>query len=69
VATAIPIISKNKINGNKSSGIVTLLRSEPLLQNNEIINNKGVGLFVRDKCIVKLEGGNTIKKNIQADIY
>ena len=69
VATAIPIISNNKICKNKSSGIVALLRSEPLLQNNEIKNNKGVGLFVRDRCIVKLEGGNIIKGNIQADTY
>jgi len=63
VATAIPIISKNTILRNKSNGIVALLRSEPLLQNNIIKFNRGVGLFVRDRCIVKLEGGNIIKKN------
>ena len=45
------------------------MRSKPILSHNQINNNEGIGLFIRDYSIVKLNGKNEIKNNKYFDIY
>lgn len=60
--TSIPFINKNIIEKNKSNGIMILKDARPKITNNTIIDNDGIGLYVRDKSHgIILD--NTIKNN------
>ena len=47
--TSIPYITKNKIEKNKSNGIMILKDARPRITDNLILDNDGIGLYIRDK--------------------
>lgn len=60
IATGIPLIFNNIIRSNRSNGVVSLLQSNPTLQGNEIKENKGVGLLVKESSTVLINGNNDL---------
>lgn len=47
--TAVPFINLNIIEKNKSIGIMIMKDSRPDIVENSITENRGIGLFIRDK--------------------
>lgn len=60
--TAVPEVVENLITRNKSNGIFMLKDSRPLLRDNNIIENDGIGLYIRDKSAGDIQN-NTVKEN------
>ena len=47
--TSIPLINNNTIEKNKSNGIMILKDARPKIIKNNILDNDGIGLYIRDK--------------------
>jgi F-box protein 11 len=56
--TSIPFINKNKIEKNKSNGIMLIKDARPKITNNLIQENDGIGLFIRDKSNGEIHDNN-----------
>lgn len=52
--TSIPIVQHNEFVQNKNHAIMMLKKSRIMLDSNKIINNKGVGVFIRDDSCVHM---------------
>eukprot|EP01017_Pseudomicrothorax_dubius_P037831 TRINITY_DN5597_c0_g1_i1.p1 TRINITY_DN5597_c0_g1~~TRINITY_DN5597_c0_g1_i1.p1 ORF type:complete len:544 (+),score=130.28 TRINITY_DN5597_c0_g1_i1:50-1681(+) len=55
MVTAIPVVMTNKIHKNKSNGVFMLKDSRPILKGNEIVENEGMGVYIRDKSCGEIE--------------
>ncbi|KRX05550.1 Pectin lyase fold/virulence factor [Pseudocohnilembus persalinus] len=63
-----PEILTNKIIKNKSNGVMLLDNSQPLIRDNLITDNDGIGLFIRSKCRGQIEKNIIISNEIELAI-